>query len=53
MGGLLFVTACDKANEVPPRSETFIREYVLPEPVFLTPEEREEVRKQREEYNKL
>lgn len=50
---ILFLGSCDKSDEVPPRSEAFINEYVLPAPEFLSVEEREIIRKQREEYNKL
>ncbi|MBD1421206.1 hypothetical protein [Sphingobacterium chuzhouense] len=47
------IASCDKPDEVPPKSQAFIREYVMPEPSLLTNEEREIVNKEREEYNKL
>jgi len=53
LGCVMILSACEKPNEVPPPSETFIREYRAPDPVFLSEEERELVNQQREEYNKL
>ena len=53
---ILFIgvlSACEKHNEMPPRMNNIIREYVLPEPAFLTNAEREEVNRQREEYSSL
>lgn len=49
----LGLTSCNKENEVPPRTDAVIREYTLPQPTFLTNEERDVVIKEREEYDKL
>lgn len=46
-------SACSKADEVPPRRETFTDDYVLPAPVFLSIEERELVEEQRREYQSV
>lgn len=45
--------SCEKPNEIPPKSQAYIRAYVMPEPTLLTNAEREIVNKEREEYNKL
>lgn len=50
---LLGLGACKKVDEVPPRSNPIIREYILPPPSFLTAEERALIKQEREEYNKL
>ena len=49
----MLVSACEKPNELPPHNEAYIIQYLPPEPVFLTSEERDLVNQQREEYNKL
>lgn len=51
----VFVTAaaCEKPNEVPPHSQAFIRQYVIPPPTLISVAERDLVNQQREEYNKL
>lgn len=45
--------SCEKPDDTPPRSQAFIREYVLPQPTLLSPEEREFVNQEREEYERL
>lgn len=49
------MTSCKKLDEVPPRTgiNNIIREYVLPKPTVLTNEEREQVKQERQEYEKL
>ena len=58
LAGLIVVLslgACRKLDEVPPRTDSnkIIREYVLPKPSVLTNDEREQVKQERQEYEKL
>lgn len=45
--------ACKKLDEVPPKNNSIVREYILPKPVFLNDIEREIVKEERTEYEKL
>jgi len=47
------LSACSKADEIPPRRETFSGDYILPAPTFLSSEEREIVEEQRREYQSV
>jgi len=51
--GIFMLSACEKYNEVPPKSENIIRNYTMPMPGFLTNAEREIVNQQRLEYKNL
>lgn len=53
LAAVAWVSSCEKPDEVPPRSQAFIREYVLPQPTLLSAEEREMINKEREEYEQL
>jgi len=46
-------SACSKADEVPPRRESYADDYVLPAPAFLSSDEREIVEEQRREYQSV
>jgi len=50
---LFFTVGCKKVNEVPPRNQGYINELIIPDPTILSPQERQLVNQQREEYNNL
>ncbi|ERJ58022.1 hypothetical protein M472_04520 [Sphingobacterium paucimobilis HER1398] len=51
--GVVMLAACKKLDEVPPKNDSIIREYILPKPVLLSDMEREIVKEERAEYEKL
>lgn len=51
--GVVMLAACKKLDEVPPKNNSIVREYILPKPVFLNDIEREIVKEERTEYEKL
>lgn len=51
--GVVMLGACKKLDEVPPKNNSIVREYILPKPVFLNDIEREIVKEERTEYEKL
>lgn len=42
--------SCNRASELPPMNEGYATEFILPDPVNLTQEERDEIKKMEEEY---
>lgn len=50
---VLTFSACKKENEVPPKQNNYIIEYVLPTPTFLTDAERDILDAKRDEWERL
>ena len=51
--GILTFAACKKENEVPPKQNNYIIEYIIPAPTFLTDAERNVLDAKRDEWNNL
>ena len=50
---VLTFTACKKENEVPPKQNNYIIEYIIPAPTFLTDAERDVLDAKRDEWDNL
>lgn len=50
---ILTFAGCKKENEVPPKQEGYILNYVIPAPTFLTDQERAILDAKREEWDNL
>lgn len=48
---LFLITGCEDQNEVPPRSESNVKDYVLPKAQPLTNADRQEVNDRQKEYD--
>lgn len=48
---IMALSSCRQANELPPLNEGYAKEFILPDPVRLTMEEREYMQELRDEYN--
>lgn len=49
-GIALLCSACDDAKEEPPRTDDIARQYLIPQAIPLTPEERALIKTKRDEY---
>lgn len=48
---IIALSSCRQANELPPLNAGYAKEFILPDPVRLTMEEREYMQELRDEYN--
>lgn len=48
---LMALASCRQANELPPLNAGYAKEFIMPDPVRLTIEEREYIQELRDEYN--
>lgn len=48
---LVAMSSCRQANELPPLNAGYAKEFIMPDPVRLTIEEREYIQELRDEYN--
>ena len=48
---LMSLVSCDNASELPPMNDGYATEFILPDPVDLTMEERDLIEALQDEYN--
>ena len=48
---LMSLASCRQADELPPLNSGYAKEFIMPDPVRLTIEEREYIQDLRDEYN--
>lgn len=48
---LMSLVSCDNASELPPMNDGYATEFILPDPVDLTMEERDFIEALQDEYN--
>lgn len=48
---LMSLVSCDNASELPPMNDGYATEFILPDPVNLTMEERDLIEALQDEYN--